>query len=180
MMQTDPVSRIVVAALALIIAGLAVAEEAIEEIVVVGAEDDQDEDPFTHVAGNLVLDPFDDAGPVDEAAPVSMVFVSSRSWASPHDPDFDAFVTACCQKELSKHEGPLLSVVVGVQIVLLSLGHQPGREGARGTELVETGAEPAFGQEEQGLVAFGDAGHLLVKEAEGTVLTAHRAGQDIA
>ena len=78
-------------------------------IVVVGAEDDQDEDPFTHVAGNLVLDPFDDTGPVDEAAPVSMVFVSSRSWASPHDPDFDAFVTACCQKELSKHEGPLLS-----------------------------------------------------------------------
>ena len=77
-------------------------------IVIVGA-DDKNEDVFAHVSGNLVLDPFDAAGHVDEAAPVAMVFVSNRAWATPHDPDFDRFVTACCEKELSKHEGPLLT-----------------------------------------------------------------------
>ena len=84
-------------------------DEQEDGIIVVGGKDDAHEDVFAHGTGDLIRDPFDDASNGDGGAPVSMVFVSAGSWTSPHDPGFDKFVTSCCQKELAKHEGPMLT-----------------------------------------------------------------------
>lgn len=80
-----------------------------EGVVIVGANGEPQEDVFAHVTGNLIRDPFEDATDAEDTGPVSMVFVSSRAWETPYDPDFESFVASCCRKELSKHEGPHLS-----------------------------------------------------------------------
>ena len=91
-------------------------EEQEEGVVIVGADNDTEEDVFAHVTGNLIRDPFDDANSAEDTGPVSMVIVSSRAWETPYDPDFETFVTSCCRKELSKHGGSQLSRDEAVQM----------------------------------------------------------------
>ncbi len=84
-------------------------EDQEEGVVIVGADNDAEEDVFAHVTGNLIMDPFDEANYAEDAGQVAMVIVSTRAWETPYDPDFEDFVTSCCRKELSKHGSSQLS-----------------------------------------------------------------------
>ena len=84
-------------------------DEQEEGVVIVGAENDAEEDVFAHLRGDLIRDPFDDTNDAEDTGPVSMVIVSSRAWETPYDPDFETFVNSCCRRELSRHGGSQLS-----------------------------------------------------------------------